>query len=54
MFGGLVDSYRALGGVPIEVFHGDGVAASEAKQEIKLDLAEASSVLQRLGGARCM
>jgi hypothetical protein len=37
-----------------EVFHGDGVAASEAKQEIKLDLAEASSVLQRLGGARCM
>jgi 5'(3')-deoxyribonucleotidase len=49
-----VDSGWALWGVPNEVFHGDGVAATEAKQEIEFHLAEASSVLQRLGGARRM
>jgi D-aminopeptidase len=54
MFWGLVDSGRALWGVPIEVVHGDGVTASEAKQEIEFDLAETSSVLQWFSGARCM
>ncbi len=51
---GIVDSGWALWGVPNEVFHGDGVAATEAKQKIEFHLAEASSVLQRFSGARGM
>jgi hypothetical protein len=51
---GLLDSGWALGGVPIEVFHGDGVAATEVEQKIELDLAETSTVLQCFSGARCM